>query len=216
MGRPPIGDRAMSDAERQRKRRERLVQATGQTAKPAKAAPDLSSIRSAVNGAEIEQLTARVAKLEKDLAYYKKRAAFAEAISARLRGEEPPTRAKKTPRPAKVKTKPDMTPQRLKFETEMRTAFKSLNGDDLLFPGFIKVLVRDYADAEMLRKGIEKIARQSGNRRAGHTGMIDKRTFNRMIKARFHPDKVHGDAALANDLTAVTHILAEFEKKLVR
>ena len=34
--------------------------------------------------------------------------------------------------------------------------------------------------------------------------------------ARFHPDRAHGDAALASELTAAAQVLAEFEGKLVR
>jgi hypothetical protein len=64
MGRPPIGDRAMSDAERQRRRRERLSKAAGpkpakRAAKRARASAELIEAR-----AEIERLRARITELE--------------------------------------------------------------------------------------------------------------------------------------------------------
>lgn len=64
MGRPPIGDRAMSDAERQRRRRERLSKAAGpKPAKPAKRARATSAeLIEAL--AEIERLRARITELE--------------------------------------------------------------------------------------------------------------------------------------------------------
>jgi hypothetical protein len=63
MGRPPIGDRAMSDAERQRRRRERLSKAAGP--KPAKAA---KRARAAADDRELTEARAEIERLRAELA----------------------------------------------------------------------------------------------------------------------------------------------------